>query len=337
MITGGSALAELVARIATLDDPHPACRWLPAALDAVIPFDIASVHRLSVDGDDHHLESFGSTGFGDDEVALIHSYMQGRKQRFVLYNPAHPAPSDRNVVEFVKLKRGYLDLPLVRELYPRVGCAGRDEMRVLVCAGPSLLAWVGGWRKRPFDARERATLQRLVPPMRARLRAERRLAQAAIDRAGLLASLGRMPGIAIICDERARLRDGNAMALALHDVDPASLRDEILAAIAGQSGPHRFTVTALALHGAGRYFLVVGTPSGPSLGSALAMASARMRLTARETEVLSHILRGAANITIAEILGIRVRTVEAHVTALLFKAGVENRTSLATLVLQGGP
>jgi DNA-binding NarL/FixJ family response regulator len=51
-------------------------------------------------------------------------------------------------------------------------------------------------------------------------------------------------------------------------------------------------------------------------------------LTARQTETLSWIVRGLANKEIAGHLGCQLRTVEAHVTALLEKSGADSRTEL---------
>lgn len=49
------------------------------------------------------------------------------------------------------------------------------QLRVLVCEGPSLLAWVGAFRHEPFTTRERWLLDQLVTPLRDRLTLERRL------------------------------------------------------------------------------------------------------------------------------------------------------------------
>lgn len=57
------------------------------------------------------------------------------------------------------------------------------------------------------------------------------------------------------------------------------------------------------------------------------------RLTARELDVLSWIVRGKSNRDAAEILGMSARTVDKHLEHLYTKLGVENRTSATALVL----
>ncbi len=56
---------------------------------------------------------------------------------------------------------------------------------------------------------------------------------------------------------------------------------------------------------------------------------ARGKLTARELEVLGYVALGVENTTIGNLLGIRERTVKAHVSSLYKKLGQENRTQLA--------
>jgi len=60
----------------------------------------------------------------------------------------------------------------------------------------------------------------------------------------------------------------------------------------------------------------------------------RLRLTAREAEVLHWITRGKSNRDIATILGLSSRTVDKHLEQIYAKLGVENRTSAAALAVE---
>ena len=60
------------------------------------------------------------------------------------------------------------------------------------------------------------------------------------------------------------------------------------------------------------------------------------RLTARELEVLSHVVRGRLNKQIAGDLGIHERTVKRHRTAVTTKLGVQSVAELTQLSLEGG-
>jgi len=69
-----------------------------------------------------------------------------------------------------------------------------------------------------------------------------------------------------------------------------------------------------------------------------ALRSPATQLSVREQEVLHLIAQGLSNAEIADRLSITVRTVKAHVSSLLQKLGLEDRTQLAIHALrrQGG-
>ena len=56
------------------------------------------------------------------------------------------------------------------------------------------------------------------------------------------------------------------------------------------------------------------------------------RLTGRELEVLSWIVKGKSNRDVADILGLSIRTIDKHLEQIYTKLGVENRTSATALV-----
>jgi two-component system, NarL family, response regulator LiaR len=68
----------------------------------------------------------------------------------------------------------------------------------------------------------------------------------------------------------------------------------------------------------------------------LPSAPLRDILTDRELEVLLLVARGMSNNEIARKLDISVRTVGTHISHILTKAGVENRTQLALIALRQG-
>jgi len=76
--------------------------------------------------------------------------------------------------------------------------------------------------------------------------------------------------------------------------------------------------------------LVRGRASGGSPRDALAT------LSTRESEVLACLARGRTNREAARELGIGEETVKTHVTRILAKLGVQDRTQAAIVALQGG-
>jgi DNA-binding CsgD family transcriptional regulator len=63
-----------------------------------------------------------------------------------------------------------------------------------------------------------------------------------------------------------------------------------------------------------------------------ARAAARWSLTRRQSEVLALVVEGLPTRTMAAVLGVSERAVEAHLTAIFEKAQVETRAELASTV-----
>jgi DNA-binding NarL/FixJ family response regulator len=62
-------------------------------------------------------------------------------------------------------------------------------------------------------------------------------------------------------------------------------------------------------------------------------ACVRWELTRRQSEVLELVVRGMANASIGDVLGLRLRTVEFHVTGIFDKVGVDSRVALIAAVM----
>lgn len=83
-------------------------------------------------------------------------------------------------------------------------------------------------------------------------------------------------------------------------------------------------------------FIAVLEPQANSSNGRARHLSAAVRqwdLTARQAQVVDLVARGATNATVAEALGIKERTVEFHLSAILDKAGVDNRATLIARLL----
>jgi DNA-binding NarL/FixJ family response regulator len=100
------------------------------------------------------------------------------------------------------------------------------------------------------------------------------------------------------------------------DVDPDALVRAIRSVHDGNLLLHPEAAQALLRHGAQR-----DAVSG--LGA----------LTGREREVLSHITRGRSNREIARAMNVAEKTVKAHVSSVLAKLGVQDRTQAALLAV----
>jgi DNA-binding NarL/FixJ family response regulator len=83
------------------------------------------------------------------------------------------------------------------------------------------------------------------------------------------------------------------------------------------------------VHGGGRYV-------DPTVASLLAARLSHRSLTSRETEVLRMVAKGFGNKEIAAALNIAEVTVKLHVSHVLEKLNVKDRTEAATAALQRG-
>jgi DNA-binding NarL/FixJ family response regulator len=103
----------------------------------------------------------------------------------------------------------------------------------------------------------------------------------------------------------------------LKDIDPAALADGIREVHAGRPALHPSVAARLMRRGD-------------------APTSARLGITAREHDVLRLMVEGLANKQIAQRLGIGEKTVKTHVSRVLAKLGVEDRTQAAVLAIREG-
>jgi DNA-binding NarL/FixJ family response regulator len=105
------------------------------------------------------------------------------------------------------------------------------------------------------------------------------------------------------------------------DVDPPALAAAIRAVHAGHVLLHPDVARLLAAGDGARH---AGDEARPD------------RLTPRERDVLAGIARGRANREIARDLGLAEKTVKTHVSAILTKLGVQDRTQAALYAVRSG-
>jgi DNA-binding CsgD family transcriptional regulator/PAS domain-containing protein len=253
-------------------------------------------------------------------------------ERFALYNPVRPEPSQRNraVMPLQRYLRAgsYPSLPIFNA-YSALGLAQADQLRVLLCRGPTLLAWIGGFRQEPFTERERAMLTMLIPSMSARMSFEDRMADGEVATKALDLLAEAVPGPVFVANRTGVIKHANAAGRAQLKLQGNSIRGKICDAIA-RGDQSMFRVQPL------------GTPDGYSLltgrrpekvMASVEDAATMWSLTSREREVLVLLARGATNKEISARLDCTVATVEAHVTHLLRKAGCESRSAVIARLL----
>ena len=152
-------------------------------------------------------------------------------------------------------------------------------------------------------------------------------------------------GIAVLTELTAS--DSTARVLVLTSAtDPASASLAMRSGAAGvlfkDVDPDALVRAIRAVHD-GHLLLAPGA-AGPLVRSASATWGGIDALTSREREVLAELAQGRSNREIARALGVAEKTVKAHVSSVLAKLGVQDRTQAALLavraergVLSAGP
>lgn len=259
-------------------------------------------------------------------------------RRFAWYDAVRPEPWQRNVVLDVRnvIPRGELEASdIYHQLLVPARLHQHHQVRVLICEGPWLLAWFGTFQVDEVDKRHHAMLARLVPVLRRRLAVDRRLQGATRSTAALDLALEHLGAPAFVLGPTGTIHQANTAGRALLDTQRIEIRRALAECLSRKSGDINFELVALRDQGAPAGYLAVLRATSPDerIRASVAKAAARWGLSRRQAEVLDHVVRGHASATIAAILGISVRAVEVHVTALLARADVENRAALVAKVL----
>ncbi|HEX2355263.1 MAG TPA: response regulator transcription factor [Micromonosporaceae bacterium] len=148
----------------------------------------------------------------------------------------------------------------------------------------------------------------------------------------------RMPGADGIAALRGLRERGNpARVLVITSfTEPAAVLPAVRAGAAGyvykDVDPPALAAAIRSVH-AGHVLL------HPDVARLLAAGSAQpdgVRLTAREREVLAEVARGRSNREIARVLTLSEKTVKAHMSAILTKLGVQDRTQAALYAVRTG-
>jgi DNA-binding NarL/FixJ family response regulator len=264
------------------------------------------------------------------------AFLSGQGVDWTAYNPVRPEPSHRNRALRASgiaavSGRSVEELPIVR-FYSRHGLGGTDTLRAVICDGPSLLAWVGGWQADPYDAGQARVLSAVIPSLVRRLRVERQLADATRTSSALVAALQALGAPAFVIGPSGEVFEANTAGEALLAAQSADVRTSLHDAARKRPARVPFRLTPLAGPGEPQGYLAILDAERPA-GSAIDRAVARYGLTPRQRQTLELVAAGKTNAAIGAELGISERTVELHVTGLLDKVGVDSRAALVGALL----
>jgi DNA-binding CsgD family transcriptional regulator len=250
------------------------------------------------------------------------------------YDPRRPELAQRNVVvDEVDLRRIATRTPTEAYFRLFIPLKGGElhQLRVLVCEGEHLLAWVGGYQPEPFNPRQKSILRALVPAIRRRLLFERLLELGETALASTDALLENVAGAAFLLTPSGAIAHANAAGLQRLSHDSSlwkTLRELI------RKPPLGWRVSPIVAKGQAQLFLAIQR-NPPASDAMVAQAAKTWNLTRRQAAVLALLVQGQANKTIASTLDCAERTVEFHLTAILVKAAVDSRAALIARFFTG--
>ena len=309
-----------------LDSGAPTEAWLALALQDMLGGGRVAAYRPAQDAD-------GRWGLGEratTDDTFFASYDAGLAQCPVpfCYDPLRPKAAQTQRAHYLHElhTHGPEETCVVEDLWPRIGIRGHDQLRVLICDGPTLLAWIGVVREEPFGQREQAMLTALMPSLRRALALRRRLLDGGLAIAGLAKALEAIGAPAFIVRSDGVVEHANEVGTAFADRRRAEITDKLRNAVTGD-GSASF-VAALAAPGLPARFLVVFREASDALSQRLLVASRLWCTTAAELSVLRWLVTGDANKEIALKLRRSEVSIERHVTSLLRKAKCDGRARL---------
>jgi len=335
-----SRIRELEGELATVTDGGPpASSWMIGALRELLGAEKAFVCGYSARGDGIAVDSGFTDGVDPELLVFADRWLADKTIGWTTYNPLRPEPAQRNVAlsfSDVTAVTGLRDAPVLSEVYARFGLLTDDNLRVLVCDGPSLLAYVTFFQGGLILPVQKRLLTRLVPAVRRRLSVERLLQTGTGMHGILLAALEEISAPAFVLDDAGALLEANSVGaewLATEVVHKRRILREAVRREGQAAGP--FRVTRVASTGVAPRFLVVSKapPSTPQLCGA---AARRWRFSPREAAVLALLAEGLTNRAIAAQLEVSERSVESWLTSMFEKAQVESRAELIVAALRGG-
>jgi hypothetical protein len=262
---------------------------------------------------------------------------QGRP--FAHFDATCPDPKQRNSVLTLGSLRKLVprrpeDEAIYGELWPRMGLANCEQLRVLVCEGDSLLAWIGGFQGGRFRPSQKRVLRALAPAMRQRLSWERRIEETAIRAAGFEELIEGTTRPAFLVSGTGKIVAENEAARRWLNEDLAGVRECLAQA---RREPHRYAAEAISINVRSigqtltllmlaRQYVIGGAQPLPG---GTAGSQTRQRLPPSLLRVAQSIAAGLSDKEIAAAHHLSVSTVRTYVRQVYSLMGVHNRVQLA--------
>lgn len=267
------------------------------------------------------------------------SFLDSAPRRFGWFDANRPEPAQRNTVLHLDdlVPRGELEASAAyRQVLVPLRLHTTQQVRALICDGPSLLAWFGAFHSERATPLQVDLLIAMIPALRRRLSIERRLEATHLASAALELMLDQLGAPAFIVTATGRILEANQLGRAMLDARRGEVSVALAAALARHPMPTPVELVRIRERGADCW-LAVMRPRTPDtrVANAIQRAATRFKLTSRQRQVLELVIRGETNTAIAAMLGISERAIEQHVSAMFDRTGMPSRAGLVSFVLLG--
>lgn len=159
-----------------------------------------------------------------------------------------------------------------------------------------------------------------------------RMAERSLDLDGMVRELiEAIPGAAFIAAPDGAVVFANGSGRRMLAANRARTTSELASAI--EKGGAAWEVKPIGGGAGAEHHLLVHRDDAARVAERLRAAVTQWKLSRRQADVLALVVDGHPNASIGMILGIATRTVEVHVSALLDRLQVENRSALVARVL----
>lgn len=340
-VCAGSKLHDVIEKIQCVRIGDANLGFLPE-LRAALELDALIFTRPVERARGWTLEAFESDGVANPTRMrrALNDYLESATEPAPWLDLRDPPEGERNQaidVQSVVGAAAYRKCTLFQRVFASTELAEHWLVRLLVCDGSTVLAWLGGFSACAISPEQVDGLTAIAKPLQTRLRVEQVLGSAPRIHAALEVTLQQIGAPALLVDVRGRVHEMNRAARDLL----ASKRDDLLSSIAAVLAKKvptlPVTLTPMSATGFPEQYLAVIRPrtAEARLSLCVTLAANRWKLTPRQTDVLRLIVRGDSNAQIANELGTSPRAIELHITAIFESAGVVNRSQLVAAVLLG--
>ena len=332
-----SQLREVEAELGCLrEGAASALAWIPSTLVELLRSEKGLSCTYAPRGDGLQIAAGHVHGISREFFPAADRWLLGAPVRWTSYNPLRPEPSQRNVALTLDDLDGRSEgrAAPIFALYEKYGMKSHQQLRTLLCDGPSLLGYVAVVQSNDVDKRQRRMFNHLVPAMKRRLSRERLLGGAASNRLLLEVALNEVPSAAFVLGEGGRVHEANRLGEAWLEAQGLAGR-RALRELVVDGADVGFRVTRVVTAEESPRYIAVEIVTAPTR-HAVESAGRRWGFTEREQTVLRCVAEGLPNRTLAAHLAVSQRTVESHLTRMFAKAQVGSRSEMLAKALRGG-